>query len=401
MRTSAEIKAVACKHWDSGRLLGEWLGGEESYPLQIALAPPSSRALLSDYAGVQQWISALEASARSKKSAGYRLEYTDKRLRKLGTQRIPAKAWIESRADCLALAGRADEFTDFAAQIEATYARLPALLEWLHSKPMAGLAVQPVWGQLLTVCEWFTAHPRPDQYLRALDIPGIDTKFIESHQKILDELLRMALPDAAMQETEAPAPRHRFAHRLGLRYDQPGIRLRLLDPALRRHYRSIGDMTLVQSDFQLLDPPCATVFVTENKSNGLAFPDVNDAIVVFGLGHGLGVLKNIPWLTGKRIIYWGDIDTHGFAILSRMRGYYPQTESLLMHERLLARYRELAVDEPTAARSDANWQQLTGNEKVTLAALREHRYGHCLRLEQERIPFSELTAALARLSREN
>jgi hypothetical protein len=29
------------------------------------------------------------------------------------------------------------------------------------------------------VLRWFVANPRPGVYLRQLDIPGVDTKFIE------------------------------------------------------------------------------------------------------------------------------------------------------------------------------------------------------------------------------
>lgn len=51
-----------------------------------------------------------------------------------------------------------------------------------------------IWQpQLLKVCQYFSAHPRPMVYLRQLDIAGIDSKFIESHKKTLrllfDQLL--------------------------------------------------------------------------------------------------------------------------------------------------------------------------------------------------------------------
>jgi hypothetical protein len=43
----------------------------------------------------------------------------------------------------------------------------------------------------------------------------------------------------------------------------------------------------------------------------LAFPDVSDAMVVFGAGYGFDNLAAAPWLHEKQIYYWGDIDTHG------------------------------------------------------------------------------------------
>ena len=398
MRTPADIRAFARKHWDSGRLLADWLAGAERYPLAVNLAPPTARQLLADFAGVRDWIAELETAEKSGNTPGYRLETRQRQMRKLGAQNLPTRAWLDSRADCLALAGRTDDFEAFAAQVDATLARLPALLEWMRTKPLAALAAHADWERLLTVCEWFLAHPRPGVYPRALDIPGIDTKFIETQQGPLGELLERVLPDAAITSSPPPAPRHRFAHRFGLRIEPPAVRLRLLDPALRRHFHGLSDLALTLPEFRQLDPRCDMVFITENKANGLAFPDVPDSLVIFGLGHGLGVLRDIPWLADKHIFYWGDIDSHGFAMLARMRGYYPQTESLLMDETLLARYRELAVEEPAAASTEVAAEHLTPAERDTFTALREHRYGHRLRLEQERIPFGELQAALAAIA---
>jgi hypothetical protein len=55
------------------------------------------------------------------------------------------------------------------------------------------------------------------------------------------------------------------------------------------------------------------IFITENEINGLAFPDLPDGIVVFGLGYALDRLAAASWMADRAIHYWGDIDTHGFA----------------------------------------------------------------------------------------
>jgi len=39
------------------------------------------------------------------------------------------------------------------------------------------------------------------------------------------------------------------------------------------------------------------------------------------LGYAVDVLGQLPWLQEAQCIYWGDIDTHGFAILNRARTY--------------------------------------------------------------------------------
>lgn len=50
--------------------------------------------------------------------------------------------------------------------------------------------------------------------------------------------------------------------------------------------------------------------------------------------------------------YWGDLDTHGFAILNRLRAWLPQTQSFLMDRDTLLQHRDRWGQEskPTRAR---------------------------------------------------
>ena len=66
--------------------------------------------------------------------------------------------------------------------------------------------------------------------------------------------------------------------------------------------------------------PARRVFITENETNFLAFPPAADAMVVFGAGYGWEALARASWLHRCQLHYWGDIDTHGFAILDQLRG---------------------------------------------------------------------------------
>ena len=59
-------------------------------------------------------------------------------------------------------------------------------------------------------------------------------------------------------------------------------------------------------------------------------------LVVWGAGYGVDeLLAALPWRAQVRIRYWGDIDTHGFAILSAVRAVAPHTDSVLMDESTL------------------------------------------------------------------
>ncbi len=99
------------------------------------------------------------------------------------------------------------------------------------------------------------------------------------------------------------------------------------------------------------------IFITENEINGLAFPDVPGAVVIFGLGYGLDRLSEIEWLTQRPMHYWGDIDTHGFAMLDRVRAIFPAVQSLLMDRSTLEAHSHLWV--LRAARVWASWAVFT------------------------------------------
>jgi hypothetical protein len=120
-------------------------------------------------------------------------------------------------------------------------------------------------------------------------------------------------------------------------------------------------------------------------------------MVIFGLGNGVDLLRNASWLHTKRLVYWGDLDSHGFAILARWRKHFPQTQSLLMDERTLINGRDFWVEDSTPYVDQIDLGSLTEEEKNVFASLQSNRYGTNVRLEQERIPFSILKVRLLEL----
>jgi hypothetical protein len=93
------------------------------------------------------------------------------------------------------------------------------------------------------------------------------------------------------------------------------------------------------------------------------------------------------------VVYWGDIDTHGFAILNRVRRHLPQARSMLMDQPTLLDHRDRWVSEstPTAVTLD----RLTEAEAALYADLVSATYGPSVRLEQERISFAAVERAVA------
>jgi hypothetical protein len=136
------------------------------------------------------------------------------------------------------------------------------------------------------------------------------------------------------------------------------------------------------------------VFITENEVNYLAFPARTRAAVIMGGGYGFSQLAGTAWLRGPRLRYWGDLDTHGFAILDQFRSVFPEAESFLMDRATLLGHRELWTTEP--APTHAELGRLSPEEASLYDDLRSDRLSASLRLEQERLRFSWVEAALAR-----
>lgn len=95
------------------------------------------------------------------------------------------------------------------------------------------------------------------------------------------------------------------------------------------------------------------------------------------------------------LYYWGDIDTHGFAILDQLRGHFPHTQSLLMDQATLLAHAQQWGSEPQALLRDL--PRLNAEETALFNDLRDNRLRLNLRLEQERISFGWLEQVLAAL----
>jgi hypothetical protein len=99
-----------------------------------------------------------------------------------------------------------------------------------------------------------------------------------------------------------------------------------------------------------------------------------------GGGFMISYLKNVLWLNEKKITYWGDLDSHGFAILNQMRNYFPQTVSAMMDMETFELFKKegLVPGEKTNA---INLSKLSEVEMKVFTFLKENNF----RLEQEKI----------------
>lgn len=86
------------------------------------------------------------------------------------------------------------------------------------------------------------------------------------------------------------------------------------------------------------------VFVFENLESVLAMPPVPGTIVLNGGGYRVDLIARLPW--AQKVTYWGDLDSHDFAILHRLRAHGVQATAALMDTETLLTHRDLWVVEP-------------------------------------------------------
>ncbi|WP_437806623.1 DUF3322 domain-containing protein [Sorangium sp. So ce1078] len=384
LRTPDEIRRMAVRRWENGTLLRGFLRGEAQFPLVLPCRPPASGAIPGAFEAVRAWIRALREQSKERLGHGYTVEFERVKHRRLGSQALPVRVRFDTVEDLLGLIGKLDEFRRFCALVETIRGAQPALCGWLERHPGEVLQHEGDWPRLLAVVGYFQAHPRPGRYLRELEIPGVDSKFVEAHRALLRELLDAVLPPEAIDAAVTTLAGSGFEQRYGLRHDQPLIRFRLLDPSLLPAW-PMRDVSVPLDEFAALDVPCRRIFVTENKVNGLAFPLTAESMVIFGLGYGVRSLVQARWLASRELHYWGDVDTHGFAILSQLRGELPGVRSFCMDRRTLLLHRGLWGTEDEGARYTAPLTHLGGEEQELYECLRADGLGRALRLEQERI----------------
>jgi hypothetical protein len=309
---------------------------------------------------------------------GYTLEWKTVNKRDLGKQTIPSRIVIPNRGEYLTLLRRKTEFNDFTTDATKITNKFPQLEAWLVERPHEVIAYQGRWDDILLVCDYFCKYPRPNVYIRELPI-AVHTKFIETHIRILRDLLDILLPTDAIKTEDS-----NFTIRYGL-HDKPTlVRVRLLEEQMDWQFGlRIDDLTLPVSQLshllsEHLKPK--RIIIVENLINFLTLPQLANSIGIFGGGFGVHVLREVDWLNQCQIIYWGDIDAHGFQILSDLREIFPHTQSVMMDQYTYSTYAQYTVKGKQT--TDSQFSSLTPNEN----ALAQYVYEQNIRLEQEHIP---------------
>lgn len=381
------------------KLLTDWERGffyknhASCFPYEYRLSPITSKQMTEEFGSVDAWIRRF--NDHSKLSPF--LQYKEVNHRLLGRHNIPVSLLFESPQELATLLGKRGEWETFIQLTELLGQWDARLLAWAMRYPIKLLELSSDLDRLLLLWKWMVDHPRPGMYLRQIDLPGIDTKFTEKHMGVLSQWLDLTLEEGMVDDQQKRISS--FERRYGFVGKPELVRFRLLDANLS--YRGCDDISIPAKQFCTLfqpgeDLPIERVFVIENDICALTLPLAKKSMVVFGRGYFFDHLSECAWLHRIPIWYWGDIDTHGFAILDEFRSLFPHTKSFLMDRYTLMEHEFSWVREPKPF--TGRLHHLDAEEEPLYQDLVFGRIRENLRLEQELIGYGRVESAIASIA---
>lgn len=375
MITSAEIKKKALRKYTD--YLRNAAAGITFQQIEI----PCNKKASDTIAEYQREFYDIRSLSKEVKGYGYTIEWKTIKNKMLGTQDFPSKIMFETADDFERFLQKVKEVADFRKNVALINGKFSKLQHWIEKYPQKVIDNSEDWNNILKVLDYFSKNPLPKLYIRELPIE-VHTKFVEQHKAVISELLDIVIEEYVDKNEKD------FEKRYGLRYDEPMVRMRLLDETLATSYFSgLDDITIPVSLFLKLKMPISMAYIVENKVNFLTFPPVAKSIVIWGKGYGVASIKDSELLKSTELIYWGDLDAQGFEILSQFRSYFARVKSLLMDKATFDKYFENDLGTPSRINAKLN---LTTEEEELYSYIKTNNY----RLEQKKIPQSYVVEKL-------
>lgn len=379
MKSPADIGRNLARQWQQSSTRLERLLNPESWPRRFAIGKPSAKTFAENVQAVQRHVEAWrqvqerELGTVEWEPVSYRAGLEPVYLPVRWALHNPSE-WIIAASD---------------SEVSREYARLEHLVEqtdntfhallvaqrslWLNKPLNEVIATAKIATRLSPGC----AHGRP---LRLLAEHGVDTKFFERNASLLTKLLDERFEGAASEQGLTT-----FLDAL-----EESSHWVLVVP-LAQGILPFRRIRLTTAELAVTSLPASRLLVVENEHCIHQLPELPDTIAVLGAGLDLNWLKS-PQLIGKKLAYWGDMDTWGMLMLGRARLQQPAIKALLMEQALFERYAPVsAVVEPTKAQ-DAVPDGLLTDEAAFYRYLSAQQRG---RLEQEYLPQEQVALGIA------
>ncbi|WP_262107549.1 Wadjet anti-phage system protein JetD domain-containing protein [Arthrobacter sp. Marseille-P9274] len=352
------------------RLFGSWATSETTSPLLgMPLHPPTERQALADQGSTVAWVKSWTGIEH--------VVWSERQWASLGRQSVPDRLMLDGPDEVAHFCSMGSHWRRISGRCTRMLEAFPAADGALQSalvRSATELAAmeEDDFTRLFGVLTWLAGNPDSGLYIRQLPIQGVDSKWVGSRRSLV-ERLHQAITGRSS---------------LGLAAKPELIRLRFLDPELAPG--GLRDVSAPLEELVELDVRPRTVFVFENLESVLAMPDWAGTVVIHGSGYAVDRLARIPWVQEMGVVYWGDLDSHGFGILNRLRAQDLDVRTALMDIDTLDAFTDLCVPEPKPYTGVT--QHLLSDELMMLQQLAKR--GNA-RLEQERLAWPICLAALS------
>jgi hypothetical protein len=384
--TPAQVLALLRKKWDAHH--ATWLVRPEaaSWPMSFRLHTLTEKEVSTSLPATRDWVQ----SWRSWDSKECAVEWVPRRWTS-GNQELPDRLLVPSAQAAASILKEAGAWDLVRRRYSVLCERFPSLggsgaLARRCDDVLASYS-EPDFARLVVLMQWLVENPKSGLYLRQLPVPDVDTKWVEGRKGAVGDIARQLLSASEIAG---------FHEVCGLRTEPFRMRVRILCPQMRSQVGGLSDIEAPAEQLAALPIRPQTCIVVENLNTGIALPNIPEAVAFMRLGLAVDQLDPIPWLhAADRQLYWGDLDTHGFAALARARRRFPRLTSLLMDEATLQSHRSMWVREDRPSRVEAP-EGLTPEELAVYSGLRTNIWGEQVRLEQERIAWPVALDALRR-----
>lgn len=322
-------------------------------------------------------------SSKNKIGEGYTLELETRNTRNNANQTEIKSIYFETEKDYLSFIGKTSEVKRFLSAINLIQKKLIETKitskEWplLHITDLTNVYEKNFWEDIILCVKWLNENQNSNLYIREIPLP-VHTKFIENNKALISSLLFSEKKEFSFEEL------------FGIKTKPFLARVRSLCENVPLKVGSIivSELSIPLEDFKNLDKSnlltnVEKIFIVENEMVYLTFPKVENSICIWGHGFTSSQFSKCEWLKNYKLFYFGDLDEHGYLILSNFRSHFPQTISFCMDIETLEKYSEFRVKGKTLS-GNAVPEHLTKEELSVFNMLRNSDGKD--RLEQERIP---------------
>ncbi len=366
--TASDVRATVRRRWDDGTLLRAFARDDPFPAIDVPLRGPTAGDLGDHYDAARSWADELRRGSRNGLAYEVVEGVTGGRL--AGRTALPQRAMLIEYEQAWMLLGTGAEAATYRRMVQSA-STVPAAGDWATVHPVRAIGLSAEWQPIVAAYRWLDAHRGSGLYVRQVNAPGVDTKLIERHRTVLAEMLGV--------------PASGFARALGLAQKPATVRLRF-DPAGFGLAVGVGEATFRAEELRNWHATPTSALIVENEISYLRVPIPTGGVVLWGRGFDVEEAASLGWLAETSVTYWGDLDTHGFAILNRVRARLPQARSVLMDRETLLAHEERWGREPKP--TAAALPRLTGDEAALYSDLVSDRYASAVRLEQERIDWA-------------